>query len=241
VQDFTGINEKLIRAKENIFNLDSEIGRFFEESDYPILPENDRELILKAIEYHENRPIPPRFSVLAGEIVHHLRSCFDHVVWHFSVQTVKNIRKIEFPVFDKPPANHDGRKLFEGKIAGITNPDVLCLIEGLQPYNAADPIDDPLFIVNDFDITDKHKELVVCAGTGSMVFPPHMQSVIESYERAHPEADSAKIARHFKQYGIVKPYISFRNFGRREIQPIIPGLVELFNYAFNTVKRFEAL
>ena len=118
MQDFRGIGAKLYRAEENIFNLYEEIERFFEEGDHPILPKDDGKSFSEAIEYHKNRVIPPRFSVLAGEIVHHLRSCFDHVVWHFSVLKVKNIRKIEFPVFETAPINQDGRKLFEGKIAG---------------------------------------------------------------------------------------------------------------------------
>lgn len=215
MQDFSGIAEKLERANESIHNLDSEIAIFFQECDYPRIPENDGESLRKAIQYHRNLRIPPRFSVLAGEIIHHLRSCFDHVVWHFTVQPVKNVRKIEFPIFDEPPANHDGRKLFEGKVAGITNLDALSLIKGLQPYNAADPLDDPLLIIHNFDVTDKHKELVICAGTASRFFPLQMKSVIQSYEREHPELDSAQVAHHFKNYGPLMPYISFRNFGRR--------------------------
>jgi hypothetical protein len=75
--------EKLDRAKENIFNLDAEITVSFEKCVYPVLQVNDPKLLLEAIEYHKNLIIPPRFSVLAGEAVHHLRSCFDHVAWYF--------------------------------------------------------------------------------------------------------------------------------------------------------------
>jgi hypothetical protein len=41
--------------------------------------------------------VPPRFSVLAGEIVHHLRSCFDHVTWNFSVGATPEHKRIDFP------------------------------------------------------------------------------------------------------------------------------------------------
>jgi hypothetical protein len=131
MQQFRGIAEKLVRAKENIDNLDREITVFFEKSEYPVLPKNDPKLLLKAVD-HKNLAVPPRFSVLAGEVIHHLRSCFDHIVWHFSILPVKNVRKIEFPVFETPPTNHDGRKLFEGKITGIANPSVRSVIERLQ-------------------------------------------------------------------------------------------------------------
>jgi hypothetical protein len=72
-------------------------------------------------------------------------------------------------------------------------------------------------------------------------FPIEMRPIIENYQRAHPELDAGQVARHFKSYGTLMPYISFRNFGRREIQPVIPGLVDLFNYTVDTVKRFEAI
>lgn len=241
MQEFAGIWEKLKRAEENIHNLDSEIALFFQKSDFPRIPEDDDELLRKAIQYHRNLPIPPRFSVLAGEIIHHLRSCFDHIVWHFTVQPGKNVRKIEFPVFEEPPANHIGRKFFEGKIAGITNSEVLSIIHGLQPYAATDPLNDPLSIIHNFDIMDKHRELVICAGTASRFFPPHMQKVIESYEGEHPELNSAQVAHYFKDFGPLMPYISFRDFGTRKIEPVIPGLVELFNHTVKSVKRFEVV
>jgi hypothetical protein len=238
---FEGINEKLIRAKENIVNLESEIGAFFEKSDYPVIPDKDHEALLKAIEYHKNLVIPLRFSVLSGEIIHHLRSCFDHIVWHFSVQPAQNVRKIEFPVFDKLPANHEGRKLFEGKIAGITDSNVISLIKRLQPYNAPDPLDDPLWIIHDLDIVDKHRELVILPSTGSLKFPIEMTGIIEGYQRAHPELGPADIAFHFKRYGSAGPTISFRNFSGRKIEPVIPGLTQLFNYTVKVMKDFEVL
>ena len=241
MQDFTGIAEKLKRAEENIHNLYFEMGRFFEEGDYPVLPEDDRELLFKAIEYHKNRVIPPRFGVLAGEVIHHLRSCFDHVVWHFSVGFKQHIRQIEFPVFEKRPVDKNGRERFEGKIQGITDPNIRAMIERLQPYNAADPLDDFLWIIHDFDIVDKHRELIFCVRTGSIALPREMQGILECYQRAHPELNPAQIARHFKSHGTSQPCVSFRNFGRREIEPVTEGLIKLFNYTISAVEEFKAL
>jgi hypothetical protein len=241
MQRFDGIAEKLTRVKENIFNLESEISGFFQEGDYPVLPENDRKLLLEAIEYHKNRIIPPRFSVLAGEVVHHLRSCFDHIVWHYSTGPKQNEMPVDFPVFEAKPVKSYDRKRFEGKIQRVIDINVRLMIERLQPYNATDPIDDPLCIIHRFDIMDKHKELVFCIPTGARVFPPEMQSVVEGYQRQHPELDPAQIAYHFKGHGPLVPYISFKDFGRRKIQPVIPGLTDLFNYTVNAVNEFASL
>ena len=241
MQDFSGIAEKLKRAEENIYNLYFEIERFFEECDYPVLPENDHEALLKAIEYHKNLVVPPRFSELTGEIIHQLRSCFDHVVWHFSLGPIKNPRQIEFPVFVERPVNHVGRAIYERKIQGITDSNARALIERLQPYNASDPIDDPLWIIHDFDIVDKHKELIFCGGTGSVVLPREMQGILECYQREHPELNPAQVARHFKSHGPSQPCISFRNFGRREIESVTEGLIKLFNYTISAVGEFRVL
>jgi hypothetical protein len=238
---FAGITEKLNRAEENIFNLNSEIERFFNEGDYPAIPENDRETLLEAIEYHRNRAIPPRFSVLAGEIIHHLRSCFDHIVWHFSTGPKQNNMPVDFPVFTEEPIDKKELARFEGKVQRITNPEVRALIKGLQPYKSADPFDDPLFIIHNFDIVDKHRELLLCFSAGTRVLPNSLRPIIESYQRAHPELNSAQVQAHFKDYGVLQPDIAFRNFGQRKIESAIPGLMDLFRYTFNSVDGFAVL
>ena len=241
MQDFTGISAKLKRAEENIFYLDESISLFFQEGAYPVLPNDNREEFLKAIHYHRNRVVPPRFSVLAGEIVHHLRSCFDHVTWNFSVGATPEHKRIDFPVFKDRPLKSDDRRSYERKIELIQNVDALSLIEKLQPYNAANPLADPLWIINNFDIIDKHKELVMSVPSGSVFFPTDMKPIIESYQRVHPEFDAVEVAHKFQSYGTLMPYISFRDFGRREFQPVIPGLVELYNYSLNVANEFKVL
>ncbi len=70
-----GIVEKLRRLKENILNLEAEIGTFFQEGEYRVLPEDNRELLLNAIEYHKNGTIPhdsgfsqARSSIICGRV-----------------------------------------------------------------------------------------------------------------------------------------------------------------------------
>jgi hypothetical protein len=75
---FDGIHEKLKRADENIVNLQAEVSRFFQECEYPVMPKVQDKEHTKALAYYKSMKIPLRFSVLSGEIVHHLRSCLDH-------------------------------------------------------------------------------------------------------------------------------------------------------------------
>jgi hypothetical protein len=237
---FDGIEEKLKRSNENIKNLDAEVAAFFQEGKYPVLPEHGNKLLLEAIEYHKNRVLPLRFSVLAGEIVHHLRSCLDHIAWQFSSHQYRkdHFRRIEFPIFDKKPIDKESIARYERKVKGITDSSVRMLIESHQPYKAPDPIDHPLLILHKMDIFDKHRELILSVPTGSRQLPVGMRGVIESYQRAHPELTSAEVAYHFKGQGNLVPYISFSDFGRREIQPIVLGLTELHNHIVGVVKTF---
>lgn len=240
-QEFAGIDEKLKRTDENIRNLETEISRFFQDGKYPIVPEHDRELLLEAIHYHKNRVIPLRFSVLAGEIVHHLRSCLDHLIWIFSdLNLVKNSKRIEFPIFEHP-LDKDSISLYEGKVKGITNPAALKLIESLQPYNCSDPLDDALFIIHSFDIIDKHRELVLCLPTGAREFPPENRGFVADYQRQHPEFSPEDFAIKLKSYGKLVPQISFKDFGRRTIQPVIPALTQLHDYVGDVVRKFAAI
>jgi hypothetical protein len=77
--------------------------------------------------------------------------------------------------------------------------------------------------------------------SGSVFFPTNMKPIIESYQRVHPELDAVEIASKFQSYGTLMPYISLRDFGGREFQPVIPGLVDLFNYTVEAIRGFESL
>lgn len=235
------VQEKLKRANENIRNLEAEIARFFESGEYPILPEHDRELLLKAIEYHKNRAIPLRFSVLTGEIIHHLRSCLDHIAWQFSTEQYRadHPRRIEFPIFDKKPVDKDSISRYDGKIKGITDGEMRLFIESLQPYNSSDPVSNPILILHKMDITDKHRELILSVPTGGRDFPPEMRLFIMTYQRIHPELTAADIAFQFKGHGKLRPQISFTDFGRREIEPVIQGLMELYNAVLVVIREFD--
>jgi hypothetical protein len=244
-QKFSGIHEKLKRADQNIRNLDRELRRFIKSGRYPVVPENKREITLKAIHYHKKRRIPPRFAVLAGEVVHHLRSCLDHIAWHFSSPEYREdpakSRSIAFPIWDKEPVDKKGVPCFHGKVKAIPDAKVRELMRKFQPYDTPDPANDLLSILHHFDIFDKHRELVVCISSGARRLSANDEPIIESYKRAHPELNPAQVAFKFKGHGKLVPQVSFRNFGRRPIQPVIPGLTELRDATVSVVAEFAKL
>jgi hypothetical protein len=240
---FDGIVEKLKRTDECIHNLQTEITRFFQECEYPILPQLGDKTLLEAIHYHNALPIPLRFSVLAGEIVHHLRSSLDHVVWELSSEAYRlssDHRFIEFPILETRPTFENKFTRYKRKVQGVHRFGALKLIAALQPYRRIDPVEDLLLIMHKMDIAYKHRELVLFNTTGTVEnLPNHVAFPLMRYLRGDLKAVSAEFKREFNKYGKVTPQISFMEFGRREIQSVVPGLIQLRDKVIPVIAAFE--
>ena len=247
---FAGIVEKLKRSHENIIDLHRGIGAFFKASKYPILPDVNSKEWQESLDYHRGLAIPPRFSVLSGEIVHHLRSCLDHIAWHFSCAEyrLEGENAIEFPVFPKEPLTKKEIRRYERKVKGITNPKVLNLIRDMQPYNrGSDAESDPLCIVHDMDRFDKHRELAIVNSCASVIIPAsagiEVVIAVAKYSQGEilSDAERAVVHRTVKQNSKVSPQIAFAKFGQRKDQFVVPCLLQLHDAVFKKIELFEGL
>src|ERR1700694_3709013 len=76
---------KIERANENIKNLEAEISAFVQPDPYTIAGNVNHQT--KECTFVANaKTIPLKFSVLVGEIIHHLRSSLDHLIWALALQ-----------------------------------------------------------------------------------------------------------------------------------------------------------
>lgn len=244
---FAGIAEKLKRADENIGNLKSEIDLFIESGEYPVIAKVNSEMWKKAMAYHREKPIPLRFSVLAGEVVHHLRSCLDHIVWHFSDDTSRRIAQnaIEFPILEFEPTKKNEIERYERKIQGITKANVLSLIKDMQPYNAgADTAHHALLIVHNMDRFDKHRELVIINSNVEVNFPPGLEAIQRKADLFNqgklPQAEHLNLSHALVDYGKAAPSVGFRNFGQWGAYSVIKGLAQLQIIVDNVVAEFAS-
>ena len=240
---FAGIAERLKRADQNMINLESEVNLFMQSGEYPVIPHPDTEEWKKAILYHKDKPIPLRFAVLVGEIVHHLRSCFDHIIWHFSdAESRTKPGGLEFPVFKTEPTEKKEIELYARKIKGVSNADVLTLIREMQPYGAgANVANHLLLVIHDMDRFDKHRELVI-VDSGLQVFFPmdnvELRRKADLYSQGKlPESEHLILGRAIKDYQAA-PSISFREFGNHRPYAVIKGLAELCVATRDAVDRF---
>jgi hypothetical protein len=239
---FAGIAEKLKRANENIINLEAEIAFFIKNGEYPIVPKPNTEGWKEALAYHRDKPIPPRFSVLSGEIVHHLRSCLDHVVWHFSDSASRaKPGGMEFPVFTAKPIEKKELEFYARKVKGITNPKVLALIEKMQPYAAVEVKNSVLLVIHNMDRFDKHQELVIVHSNINVAFPPNridLERKAELYVQGKlPESEQAELGHALYDYPGTAD-IGFAEFGEFRPYNLIKGLSLMWSAVRNAVDFF---
>jgi hypothetical protein len=238
---FAGIREKLNRSKEGIRRLEVEVQAFLNGSEYPT-PQADH-LLAEAIDRQLNRPIPLRFSVLAGEIIHHLRSCLDHIVWYFSDEQYKQkfCKKIGFPIFRERPSAAQEESHYRLKIRGVRDPHVLKLIEELQPYNFAGPSDSALLAIHELDIVDKHRTLpLVRPSTAIKIDLPLLRSLIA---QANGKIDDVEMviennADLLGQKIQLVPEIVFEDLPEGRQGSVIQMLYMMHNEVFAVVETF---
>jgi len=246
------------RAKEQVQNLNIEITAI----------ENSG--IYTALGYHEFerqryvfRPVGPpvdvRIAVLTGEIVHHLWSVFDHIIW--ALATTSGLRyqqQITFPVRDSPEEFEKTVK--DGRIQGV--PSVaIPLIESFQPYRSSDPPNSLTRILYDLDRAEKHRLLIaavramwpgneITVGGGpldsnvrlNLAIPPEagpFHRGVENGEEILWLSYTTTTQPKWKIENDVFFKIAFEKIGPAEREPIVPVLVQLCNSVTGVINEFS--
>jgi hypothetical protein len=251
---------KIERANENIKNLGSEIAAFTHTENYLIIRNIDhkaKECTFSAL----GQLIPLRFSVLAGEIIHHLRSSLDHLVWALVLQRhATPTFKVQFPLYTIEKEFKAAKK--GGIIKGISG-SAQAIIERIQPYREGSfgrsPSDHPLRILHDLNIADKHTLLAVAVSaafipsklqfSGKMADNQIERIIPEQWAdlllRAEPGGTKILTIKFTKMHPEVlvkanfRYEVAFEQFGTREVEPVIPSLIHLRDYVTKTIKLFD--
>lgn len=158
--------------------------------------ESEREQVGKIYFHWE---IPPWWGVVVGEVVHHLRSALDNVVWQLVLANDEIPGdKHEFPIA-KDSAWF--AKVAPRKLAGVSR-DAFTAIEAAQPYNRSDgkPVTDHfLWSVHQLDVVDKHRLLHVVAAmpeTGAYSISQRQSDIgVRVRLEFRPLYDGAELAR----------------------------------------------
>ncbi len=158
------MNAKLDRADESLRSFDFELAKFSQSE--PVKIGMNLNFLTgwhtAYVAYHE--PLPPRFAVLIGESLYHGRSFLEHLVWAL-VRGNGNTpgRNHTFPIWDHPRTARGGQSTADAflqltsrkQLAGVSE-EAIRRIEGLQPYNFANPPAFCLSILNRMARDDRH-------------------------------------------------------------------------------------
>lgn len=157
-----GIRAKIEWADQKIRNLNDEISTFLSENRYSTITKSDPKTGERVL-YAVGIAPPIRFAIVAGEIIHHLRSCLDHLVWQLVLANGKQQPKLQaFPVASSVKKFKEACD--RGYIKGISG-TAQAIIERLQPYHCKGGYDGHwLWVLHRLDATDKHQVLLVVIG-----------------------------------------------------------------------------
>lgn len=234
-----GIQAKLRRADENIQNLNFRINAFLKERPSRAVGNDERQTVEELWQDRLNKKVPIGLSVITGEIIHHFRSCLDHLTWDLSSKTYRLSeaqRDIGFPILKEEPLKKNKIERYERKIAGIVSKEARDAITRLQPYHASDPVNEPLAIINDLDIVYKHRNLLLVTQMIRTEFTiPIQQPMVLGaldYKREDDPVptNDAKLNISF--------LVAFEKFGSRENQSVISSLEQLCSVVKDVVKIF---
>ncbi len=209
--------------------MEVEVAAFLNSGDHPIVGNEDFQLLREKMYYQASRKIPLRFSVLAGECIHHFRSCLDYIVWSLSSPEYRNDfgSSIEFPIFVRQPLTKDEASRYERKIMGVVSDAARGLIDSVQPYHRANPISDHLWITHEMDRIDKHRGLVITMPIFDFNVPPHLVDAAHFYASNEFLPIPTEVAREFKKHQQFPPQIAFAEITEGELKPVIPTLFQL--------------
>jgi len=248
--------ERLKRANENIRNLNSEVNVFLDpfpriswKGDNSVFTDADQHAFNVLRENALKNNTLPRFSVLAGEIVHHLRCAFDHIIWQLSTLEARArfATDIEFPVCDSRPKvckwapDKVKHSRYCGKVKGVASITALTRIDGLQPYNRTDPHNSPLLLIHNLDRFAKHRELNVVIvnigmslqGRGLQGFRAVKDSATGGFQILGPAGPP-----QMEMYGELSAQIMFAEFSERKGDPLIKFLNDLARFTSDSIEAF---
>lgn len=174
---FNGPRQRVLRVTQDLMPQLSEMHRV-EENRYHIAPaEKDRRTdryALRVIAIDEVQPTLPVWSLVIGEVAHHLRAALDGLFWELARRRyaesilLKNRQDIEFPLLvARKNQTHEQRLKSIRKRTRWLTPDDAALVDWWQPFRPGNGgTRSNLWLLQELNNADKHRVLQVCAAEG---------------------------------------------------------------------------
>lgn len=158
-----GIRAKLDRTERHLETLDGEIASFLKRKPYLTTGYFNAERSSYIFRFQPIKRPPAEWGVVVGEVVHHLRSVLDHLVWQLvKLNDGEPGRWNFFPIYRKAPKQGFAKVAMRGgdhrgPLYGV-GADALTRIERAQPYNGGNCR--LLHVLDQIWQADKHRFLM---------------------------------------------------------------------------------
>ncbi len=162
-----GCYAKLQRAAESIDSLDQEIIGFLQacRGQYEVVREFQNNGLEFTFIVKGNITVSPRYAVLAGEIIHQIRSSLDHFVTALVIRNdCAPSRSNTFPISSTEDDFESAIK--RGNLKGVSN-SAINLVRQQQPFLQPCPEDHFLVSLRNFNNQDKHSLLLIVAAAAN--------------------------------------------------------------------------
>lgn len=261
-----GCRAKIARASELCEILSTEIGGYLqgESPPYEIIREHRADGLEYTFVAKGHAGPPLKFAVVAGEIIHHLRSSLDHLIHSLVVSKGKSPTKNhQFPICDTPQSFKE--LLRRGYIQSI-GPNASQIVESVQPFQSPTPDDTILAVVRDLNNEDKHRLLVVTTTVmriGNVIRVGADEALVQARgtkdqpinivglggadaKQLHPEGVEIFTIRlseptpEFYAEADVEPNIAFEKCGRSTLVPLVPTLRRMTAGVTNVINKFSS-
>lgn len=145
---------KIERAKHHLSNLDSELRAYRSRQPYTVIREDNSKTGDHIFRFKANETIPVEIPLIIGDVVHNLRSAFDHLVCQCVIANRRQVRtRTRFPI-GTSQQRFTGN--FKGAVKGASE-KAQKLIWRLKPYEGGC---ESFWILSELDIMDKHNKIV---------------------------------------------------------------------------------
>ena len=168
IADLTGIRAKLRRAKEHQNTLKTEFSIWVEQHANTRRFQIRRDSSWYVVTGEPFPQLDIRFCIIAGDLVHNLRSALDHLVWQLVIRDGQEpSRRNEFPICYSQKRFRDDVKFRKNKpklsvLYGImVDGDAWTIIEKAQPYVSLLPEENLIGLIGRLSSLDKHRTLYV--------------------------------------------------------------------------------
>jgi hypothetical protein len=256
IHPLQGVRIKIDRAKKHLADLVSEFGTFGKEDPYPVVREIEPDSGDEVYRVRIKRYIPPEWAGSIGDVIHCLRSAYDHLAVALVVANGKDsktaIAETEFPV-------SSSKEAFHTKKVSRASDEAIRAIERLEPYKGGKG--HAIWQIHKLDILDKHRVLIPVGMSyrgpiiGMRMDVPWSDKPVEfpsfqinAAEKVFPLEDGTELLRvraaarntpNVKNNYQFPFEIAFDEGQVRPGEPVGPALKEFIDFTENTVEIFR--